>query len=169
MSLVKSYEGGRESHGCVVVRSMFEEYLFVEELFSDAIQVQFIITCKSGLVLTLSPTRAKILGIFFQSDVIERLRLQHAKDLEKVVYIVFSHQVMCLIVLYVDLFVMQRPFVLTICVPFKGVKRKNGLLLRLMELLVYPNPSAYRDQLIRFSALNHTTYSGVKLSFNDLH
>ena len=29
----------------------------------------------------------------FQSDVIERLRLQHAKDLEKVVYIVFSHQV----------------------------------------------------------------------------
>ncbi|AQK65793.1 Acetyl-CoA carboxylase 1 [Zea mays] len=88
MSLVKSYEGGRESHARVV------------------------------------------------SDVIERLRLQHAKDLEKVVYIVFSHQ---------------------------GVRSKNKLILRLMEALVYPNPSAYRDQLIRFSALNHTSYSEVKL------
>jgi acetyl-CoA carboxylase/biotin carboxylase 1 len=58
---------------------------------------------------------------------------------------------------------------LTICVPLKGVKSKNDLLLRLMELLVYPNPSAYRDQLIRFSALNQTAYSGVKLSFSVLH
>lgn len=32
-----------------------------------------------------------------------------------------------------------------------------------MEALVYPNPSAYRDQLIRFSALNHTSYSEVLL------
>lgn len=39
MSLVKSYEGGRESHACVIVRSLFEEYLSVEELFSDNIQV----------------------------------------------------------------------------------------------------------------------------------
>ncbi|KAM0865439.1 hypothetical protein ACQ4PT_043269 [Festuca glaucescens] len=113
MSLVKSYEGGRESHVRVVVRSLFEEYLSVEELFSDDIQ----------------------------SDVIERLRLQHAKDLEKVVYIVFSHQ---------------------------GVKSKNDLLLRLMELLVYPNPAAYRDQLIRFSALNHTTYSGLAFKASQL-
>jgi acetyl-CoA carboxylase/biotin carboxylase 1 len=59
--------------------------------------------------------------------------------------------------------------VLTIFVPLKGVKNKNELLLRLMEQMVYPNPSAYRDQLIRFSALNHTAYSPVKLSFDDLH
>lgn len=113
MSLVKSYEGGRESHARVVVKSLFEEYLSVEELFSDDIQ----------------------------SDVIERLRLQHAKDLEKVVYIVFSHQ---------------------------GVRNKNKLILRLMEALVYPNPSAYRDQLIRFSALNHTAYSGLALKASQL-
>ncbi|XBI75211.1 hypothetical protein VPH35_068610 [Triticum aestivum] len=113
MSLVKSYEGGRESHACVVVKSLFEEYLSVEELFSDDIQ----------------------------SDVIERLRLQHAKDLEKVVYIVFSHQ---------------------------GVKNKNELILQLMDGLVYANPSAYRDQLIRFSALNHTAYSGLALKASQL-
>jgi hypothetical protein len=34
-----------------------------------------------------------IIVLHFQSDVIERLRLQYAKDLEKVVHIVFSHQV----------------------------------------------------------------------------
>lgn len=39
MSLVKSHEGGRESHARVIVRSLFEEYLSVEELFSDNIQV----------------------------------------------------------------------------------------------------------------------------------
>ncbi|OQU91942.1 hypothetical protein SORBI_3001G262400 [Sorghum bicolor] len=103
MSLVKSYEGGRESHARVVVKSLFEEYL--------------------------------------SSDVIERLRLQHAKDLEKVVYIVFSHQ---------------------------GVRSKNKLILRLMEALVYPNPSAYRDQLIRFSALNHSSYSKLALKASQL-
>ncbi|KAL5230766.1 hypothetical protein ABZP36_029542 [Zizania latifolia] len=113
MSLVKSYEGGRESHARVVVKSLFEEYLSVEELFSDNIQ----------------------------SDVIERLRLQHAKDLEKIVYIVFSHQ---------------------------GVRTKNKLILRLMEALVYPNPSAYRDQLIRFSVLNHTVYSELALKASQL-
>lgn len=30
-----------------------------------------------------------------------------------------------------------------------------------MDKLVYPNPAAYRDQLLRFSALNHTNYSEV--------
>ena len=40
MSLVKSYEGGRESHARVIVHSLFEEYLSVEELFSDNIQVR---------------------------------------------------------------------------------------------------------------------------------
>jgi acetyl-CoA carboxylase/biotin carboxylase 1 len=113
MSLVKSYEGGRESHARVVVKSLFEEYLSVEELFNDNLQ----------------------------SDVIEGLRLQHAKDLEKVVHIVFSHQ---------------------------GVRNKNKLILRLMEALVYPNPSAYRDQLIRFSALNHTSYSELALKASQL-
>ncbi|KAG0471315.1 hypothetical protein HPP92_015861 [Vanilla planifolia] len=106
ISLVTSYEGGRESHARVIVQSLFEEYLFVEELFSDAIQ----------------------------ADVIERLRLQYKKDLLKIVDIVLSHQ---------------------------GVRSKNKLILRLMEALVYPNPAAYRDQLIRFSSLNHMAYSEV--------
>jgi acetyl-CoA carboxylase/biotin carboxylase 1 len=39
MSLLKSYEGGRESHAHFIVKSLFEEYLSVEELFSDGIQV----------------------------------------------------------------------------------------------------------------------------------
>lgn len=45
--------------------------------------------------------------------------------------------------------------------PLQGVKSKNKLILRLMEQLVYPNPAAYRDKLIRFSTLNHTNYSEV--------
>ncbi|XP_071925426.1 acetyl-CoA carboxylase 1-like isoform X1 [Coffea arabica] len=111
--LVKSYEGGRESHARVIVQSLFEEYLSVEELFSDNIQ----------------------------ADVIERLRLQHKKDLLKVVDIVLSHQ---------------------------GIKSKNKLILRLMEQLVYPNPAAYRDKLIRFSTLNHTNYSELALKASQL-
>lgn len=43
----------------------------------------------------------------------------------------------------------------------QGIKSKNKLILRLMEQLVYPNPAAYRDKLIRFSTLNHTNYSEV--------
>ncbi|GLU16226.1 hypothetical protein SLE2022_326700 [Rubroshorea leprosula] len=113
MSLVKSYEGGRESHARLIVQSLFEEYLSVEELFSDTIQ----------------------------ADVIERLRLQYKKDLLKVVDIVLSHQ---------------------------GVRSKNKLILRLMEQLVYPNPAAYRDQLIRFSVLNHTNYSELALKASQL-
>ncbi|KAL6179520.1 hypothetical protein ACLB2K_051035 [Fragaria x ananassa] len=113
MSLVKSYEGGRESHARVIVQSLFEEYLSAEELFSDNIQ----------------------------ADVIERLRLQYKKDLLKVVEIVLSHQ---------------------------GVKNKNKLILRLMEQLVYPNPAAYREKLIRFSSLNHTNYSQLALKASQL-
>ncbi|KAI8004243.1 Acetyl-CoA carboxylase 1 [Camellia lanceoleosa] len=113
MSLVKSYEGGRESHARVIVQALFEEYLSVEELFSDNIQ----------------------------ADVIERLRLHYKKDLLKIVDIVLSHQ---------------------------GVKGKNKLILRLMEQLVYPNPAAYRDKLIRFSALNHTSYSELALKASQL-
>ncbi|GLT74451.1 hypothetical protein SLA2020_462490 [Shorea laevis] len=113
MSLVKSYEGGRESHARLIVQSLFEEYLSVEELFSDTIQ----------------------------ADVIEHLRLQYKKDLLKVVDIVLSHQ---------------------------GVRSKNKLVLRLMEQLVYPNPAAYRDQLIRFSVLNHTNYSELALKASQL-
>ncbi|XP_028107774.1 acetyl-CoA carboxylase 1-like isoform X2 [Camellia sinensis] len=113
MSLVKSYEGGRESHARVIVQALFEEYLSVEELFNDNIQ----------------------------ADVIERLRLQYKKDLLKVLDIVLSHQ---------------------------GIKRKNKLILRLMEQLVYPNPAAYRDKLIRFSALNHTNYSELALKASQL-
>ncbi|KAI8013044.1 Acetyl-CoA carboxylase 1 [Camellia lanceoleosa] len=113
MSLVKSYEGGRESHVRVIVLALFVEYLSVEELFNDNIQ----------------------------ADVIERLRLQYKKDLLKVLDIVLSHQ---------------------------GIKRKNKLILRLMEQLVYPNPAAYRDKLIRFSALNHTNYSELALKASQL-
>lgn len=113
MSVVKSYEGGRESHARVIVQSLFEEYLSVEELFSDNIQ----------------------------ADVIERLRLQYKKDFLKVVDIVLSHQ---------------------------GVRSKNKLILRLLEQLVYPNPAAYRDILIRFSALNHTNYSQLALKASQL-
>ncbi|KAI3757396.1 hypothetical protein L6452_04933 [Arctium lappa] len=113
MSLVKSYEGGRESHARGIVQALFEEYLSVEELFSDNIQ----------------------------ADVIERLRLQYKKDLLKVVDIVLSHQ---------------------------GVRSKNKLILRLMEHLVYPNPAAYRDKLIRFSILNHLNYSELALKASQL-
>lgn len=45
LSLVRSYEGGRESHARVIVRSLFEEYLSVEELFSDNIQVILMTSC----------------------------------------------------------------------------------------------------------------------------
>ncbi|KAF1871341.1 hypothetical protein Lal_00020134 [Lupinus albus] len=113
LSLVKSYDGGRESHAHIIVQSLFEEYLFVEELFSDNIL----------------------------ADVIERLRLQYKKDLLKIVDIVLSHQ---------------------------GVKSKNKLILQLMDKLVYPNPAAYRDQLIRFSQLNHTNYSQLALKASQL-
>ncbi len=55
-------------------------------------------------------------------------------------------------------------------VHLKGVRTKNKLILRLMEALVYPNPSAYRDQLIRFSGLNNTVYSEVAMqNYNDLN
>ncbi|CAL0305547.1 unnamed protein product [Lupinus luteus] len=113
LSLVKSYDGGRESHAHKIVQSLFDEYLFVEELFSDNIL----------------------------ADVIERLRLQYKKDLLKIVDIVLSHQ---------------------------GVKSKNKLILQLMDKLVYPNPAAYRDQLIRFSQLNHTNYSQLALKASQL-
>ncbi|KAK4489931.1 hypothetical protein RD792_000579 [Penstemon davidsonii] len=113
MSLVKSYEGGRESHARIIVQALFEEYLSVEELFSDNIQ----------------------------ADVIERLRLQYKKDLLKIVDIVLSHQ---------------------------GIRSKNKLILRLLEQLVYPNPAPYRDQLIRFSAVNHTNYSQLALKASQL-
>ncbi|KAG2709256.1 hypothetical protein I3843_05G209100 [Carya illinoinensis] len=113
LSLARSYEGGRESHARVIVQSLFEEYLSVEELFSDNIQ----------------------------ADVIERLRLQYKKDLLKVVDIVLSHQ---------------------------GVRSKNKLILQLLEQLVYPNPAAYRDTLIRFSVLNHTNYSELALKASQL-
>ncbi|CAH8297840.1 unnamed protein product [Eruca vesicaria subsp. sativa] len=65
MSLAKSYEGGRESHACVIVRSLFEEYLSVEELFNDNML----------------------------ADVIERMRQEYKKeDRSKIVDIVLSHQ-----------------------------------------------------------------------------
>lgn len=49
MSLVKSYEGGRESHARVIVQSLFEEYLSVEELFSDHTQVTFFVVTKISI------------------------------------------------------------------------------------------------------------------------
>nr|ASZ00206.1 acetyl-CoA carboxylase 2 [Geranium incanum] len=113
MKLVKSHEGGRESHASFIVQSLFEEYLAIEQMFSDN-------------------TKA---------DVIEQLRFQHKKDLLKIVDTVLSHQ---------------------------GVRNKNKLVLRLMEQLVYPNPAAYRNMLIRFSALNHTNYFDLALKASEL-
>ncbi|KAH9617543.1 hypothetical protein KSS87_000856 [Heliosperma pusillum] len=107
MSLVKSYEDGIESHSHVIVQSLFEEYLSVEEMFINK-----------------------------TADVIEHLRFMYKTDLSKVVDIVHSHQ---------------------------GVKNKNKLILRLMERLVYPNPGPYREQLIRFSELNHVIHSELAL------
>lgn len=109
---------------------------------------------------------------------IEALRQQHKKDLANVVDIVLSHQVRdittwillaCYIAilqylssqsLLVELWedVVLR---LTDVVFLQGVKRKNKLILRLMGALVYPNPVAYREELIRFAALNHTNHSEV--------
>ncbi|KAL5101307.1 hypothetical protein RYX36_005635 [Vicia faba] len=40
--------------------------------------------------------------------------------------------------------------------------------MRLMDKLVYPNPAAYRDQLIRFSQLNHIIYSELALKASQL-
>ncbi|OEL17844.1 Acetyl-CoA carboxylase 2 [Dichanthelium oligosanthes] len=74
MSLLNSYEGGRESHAHFVVRSLFEEYLAVEELFSDGIQV--IITEQ------ISTKKTQNVHSFPFSY----------KDLQKVVDIVLSHQ-----------------------------------------------------------------------------
>jgi acetyl-CoA carboxylase/biotin carboxylase 1 len=48
------------------------------------------------------------------------------------------------------------------------VKRKNALISRLMGALVYANPSAYREQLIRFSELNHTTHAELALRSSQL-
>ena len=56
MSLVKSYEGGRESHARVIVQSLFDEYLSVEELFSDNIQVNLSVwntNCSSMLKMIM--------------------------------------------------------------------------------------------------------------------
>ncbi|KAL9247543.1 hypothetical protein vseg_020966 [Gypsophila vaccaria] len=113
LSLVSSYEDGRKSHSHVVIQSLFEEYLSVEELFSNN----------------------------SMADVIEHLRFMYKNDLSKVVDIVLSHQ---------------------------GVKNKNKLVLRLMEQLVYPNPSPYREQLIRFSQLNQVIHSQLALKARQL-
>lgn len=45
MSLVKSYDRGREGHARIIVQGLFEEYLSVEELFNDNIQVKLSISC----------------------------------------------------------------------------------------------------------------------------
>ncbi|GBG75894.1 hypothetical protein CBR_g21136 [Chara braunii] len=64
LSLACSYVGGREGHACTIVQSLFEQYLEVEEMFSD------------------QP----------QPDVIEALRVRHRNHLSKVVDMALSHQ-----------------------------------------------------------------------------
>ncbi|MCO5565015.1 hypothetical protein L7F22_018685 [Adiantum nelumboides] len=76
-----------------------------------------------------------------EADVIEGLRLKYKKDLLKVVDIVLSHQ---------------------------GVRMKNKLILRLMGALVYANPAAYREQLIRFAALNDPKFAELALRASQL-
>lgn len=112
--------------------------------------------------------RSFICSSLCQADVIERLRLQYKKDLLKVVDIVLSHQVLTHHSQLGCPFLFKLPrtlswIVLCAFVCLQGVRRKNKLILQLMEQLVYPNPAAYRDILIRFSALNHTNYSEVGL------
>lgn len=51
MSLVKSYEGGRESHARCIVQALFQEYLSVEELFNDNIQVSLLFNSLESPVL----------------------------------------------------------------------------------------------------------------------
>lgn len=97
---------------------------------------------------------------------IERLRLQYKKDLLKIVDIVLSHQVwpvksFTLVLLLFLVILLRKLLNIQIFLIFKGIKSKNKLILSLMEQLVYPNPAAYRDQLIRFSSLNHINYSEV--------
>ncbi|KAL2653562.1 hypothetical protein R1flu_021690 [Riccia fluitans] len=113
LTLAKSYEGGRESHACSIVQSLFDEYLRVENLFSNDIQ----------------------------ADVIDGLRQTYKNNLTKVVDIVLSHQ---------------------------GVARKNALISRLMGALVYPNPAAYREQLICFAELSHPSQSELALRASQL-
>lgn len=50
MSLVKSYERGREGHARIIVQGLFEDYLSVEELFSDNIQVKLHMREKKVLI-----------------------------------------------------------------------------------------------------------------------
>ncbi|KAJ8762675.1 hypothetical protein K2173_011155 [Erythroxylum novogranatense] len=105
-----------------------------------------VISVKSTVRCLRSPNAARMILLGYdhniqEADVIERLQLQYKKDLLKVVDIVLSHQ---------------------------GVRSKNKLILRLMEQLVYPNPAAYRDKLIRFSQLNRTSYSELALKASQL-
>lgn len=113
MELVASYMGGLEGHARGVVKELFEEYLAVEELFSQKAQ----------------------------ADAIEILRQLHKKDLSRVVDIVLSHQ---------------------------GVKHKNALVTRLLDLMVVPYPQPFREVLLRFSALQHSDHAEVALKAGHL-
>lgn len=67
MSLVKSYEGGRESHARVIVQALFDEYLAVEELFSDNSQVRFCVNDRfifNGISDNLSRLPTKNIDLF---------------------------------------------------------------------------------------------------------
>ncbi|XP_073285190.1 acetyl-CoA carboxylase 1-like [Primulina huaijiensis] len=83
----------------------------------------------------------ELFGDDTQVDVSERLRHLHKKDLRKVVDLVLSHQ---------------------------SIGNKNKLILSLLERLVYYNPTMYRDQLIRLSALNNANYYELAIKSNKL-
>ncbi len=69
MSLLKSYEGGRESHAHFVVKSLFEEYLYVEELFSDGIQVNLPIRIKQIISCFMIKSKCLYFPFFCGSNI----------------------------------------------------------------------------------------------------
>lgn len=97
-----------------------------------------------GVVKELFEEYAAVEELFSQkaqADAIEVLRQQHKKDLSRVVDIVLSHQ---------------------------GVKQKNALVIRLLDLIVVPFPQPFREVLLRFSALQHSDHAEVALKAGHL-
>eukprot|EP00897_Mesotaenium_endlicherianum_P010369 jgi/Mesen1/9360/ME000061S08809 len=105
INLATSYVDGQAGHARLVVKQLFEEYLAVEELFSQETQ---------------------------SDDVIEALRQKHKKDLARVVDTVLSHQ---------------------------GVKRKNAMIMLLLDKMVLSNSGPFRELLLRFSSLQHSSHA----------
>lgn len=78
MSLVKSYERGREGHARIIVRGLFEDYLSIEELFNDNIQVSVIHEKQKNCYITVNfafslPSEPPYLGMLLKYLLLFRL------------------------------------------------------------------------------------------------